>query len=116
MRERSVRNYSEEIISFIKYHFNHKAIGFLFVVIILFYLVSIIPTKIAYADQNTVSYKTFQSVEIKTGDTLWSIATKYYTEEYKSIQNYIEVIKESNSLKSDTIHSGCYLIIPYYQN
>lgn len=116
MRERSVKNYSEEFKSFIKYHFNHKALGFLFVVVILLYLVTIVPTKIAYADQNTVRYKTFQSVEIKAGDSLWSIATKYYTEEYKSIENYIEVIKESNSLKNDTIHSGCYLIVPYYRN
>ncbi len=116
MREKSVRNYSEEVLSFIRYHFNCKVIGFLFVIVILLYLGSVIPAKIVYADQNTKSYKTFQSVEIKAGDTLWSIAAKYYTEEYKSIQNYIEVIKESNSLKSDTIHSGCYLIVPYYSN
>lgn len=115
MSERSVKKNSEEIIRFMKYHFNHKVIGFLFVVIILLYVGSIIPAKVVYADQNTVRYKTFKSVEIKAGDSLWSIATKFYTEEYKSIQNYIEVIKESNSLRSDTIHSGCYLIIPYYE-
>lgn len=115
MSESNVRNYQEEIIGFIRYHFNRKAVGFLVIVIVLLYLITLIPSKIVYADQTTVSHKTFKSVEIKAGDTLWSIASEYYTKEYKDIRNYIEVIKDCNSLKSDTIHSGCYLIIPYYE-
>lgn len=115
MSESSVRNYQEEMIAFVKYHFNRKAVGFLVIVMVLLYLITLIPSKIVYADQTTVSQKTFKSIEIKTGDTLWSIASEYYTEEYKSIRNYIEVIKDCNSLKSDTIHSGCYLIVPYYE-
>lgn len=43
------------------------------------------------------------SVQVKTGDTLWSIATKYQT----SVQN----LKTQNNLKSDVIHVGQTLVI-----
>ncbi len=43
------------------------------------------------------------SVQVKSGDTLWSIATKYQT----SVQN----LKTQNNLKSDVIHIGQTLVI-----
>lgn len=55
-----------------------------------------------------------KSIKIQEGDSLWSIATEYYTEEYASIQEYINEIKSSNNLYEDTIHTGNFLIIPYY--
>lgn len=54
------------------------------------------------------------SVQIEEGDSLWSIAEEYYTGEYKSVRNYVKEIKSTNGLTSDTIHAGCYLIIPCY--
>ena len=58
--------------------------------------------------------KQIVSVQIEEGDTLCSIAKKYKTKEYSNINHYIKEIKETNGLKSNTIHKGCYLIIPYY--
>lgn len=57
-----------------------------------------------------------KSIIIEEGDTLWDIATENYTKEYDSINTYIKAIKECNQLTSDTIHTGMYLIVPYYQN
>ena len=51
---------------------------------------------------------------IKDNDTLWSIAEEYYTSEYKDINHYIDVIMKANNLSDTTIHSGNFLIIPYY--
>ena len=58
--------------------------------------------------------KYYTSIEIKPGDSLWSIATEYMSEEYENVQEYIEDIKAFNGMGDDTIHSGRYIIIPYY--
>lgn len=54
------------------------------------------------------------SVYIETDDTLWSIAYKYYSEEFGSIEDYIKEIKKCNSLKSDAIYAGRHIIVPVY--
>lgn len=55
------------------------------------------------------------SVTIEEGDTLWNIASTYYTKEYKSLNHYIEVIKESNHMKDEYITIGMNIIVPYYE-
>ena len=54
------------------------------------------------------------SIRISEGDSLWSIAEQFYIPECGSMKEYVEEIKDANSLHSDMIHSGNYLLIPYY--
>lgn len=63
------------------------------------------------ADNSNITY---MSVYIETDDTLWSIAYKYYSEEFGSIEDYIKEIKKCNSLKSDAIYAGRHIIVPVY--
>ncbi|MBE5957930.1 MAG: LysM peptidoglycan-binding domain-containing protein [Lachnospiraceae bacterium] len=56
----------------------------------------------------------YVSIEIQPGDTLESIAREYYGPGYSNLKNYIKDIKEVNSMVSDTIYSGGYIIIPQY--
>ena len=64
----------------------------------------------------TPKQKYYTTVEIKKGDTLTSIAKKYYyDEEYKNLDEYMNEIMEINRLESTTIHSGCYLKIAYFK-
>ena len=74
---------------------------------------SIITTKVT-AERALEREKTVTSVKIEKGDSLWSIASHYFTDEYKDMNVYIEEIKLSNGLTSDTIHEGRYIIVPYY--
>ncbi|MCI5649099.1 MAG: LysM peptidoglycan-binding domain-containing protein [Fusicatenibacter sp.] len=60
------------------------------------------------------TYKYYTSIRVEHGDTLWDIAKEYRTEEYNSIQSYIEEVKTMNHLTSDKITDGMYLSIPYY--
>ena len=56
-------------------------------------------------------YKNFIPLE---NDSLISIATEYYTEEFSSIRAYISEIKRMNGLTSDTLYADNYILIPYY--
>ncbi len=71
-------------------------------------------SKTVTAEGDRDRIKIVASIEIKKGDTLWTIAEDYMTDDYDNINEYILEIKRSNSLSTDTIHTGHYLIVPYY--
>ncbi len=67
------------------------------------------------AQGHTDKTKTVTSVYIEEGDSLWSIATEYHSDECGDIDEYIEEICKTNHIKGETIHAGNYLIVPYYR-
>lgn len=71
-------------------------------------------SKTVTAQRSGNRMKLVTSIEIKKGDTLWTIAKSYMSEEYKDIPTYVEELKDSNGLISDTIHAGSHIIVPYY--
>lgn len=60
--------------------------------------------------------KVFSAILIEKNDTLWEIATEYYSYEYEDLNDYIEEIKRTNGMKDDSITEGQYLIIPYFES
>ena len=69
----------------------------------------------AQESANDIQYKV---VEIKNGDSLWSIAIENMDNTNDSgfinIYQYIHEIKRCNNMKSNQINAGCYLMVPYY--
>lgn len=63
---------------------------------------------------STYNEKYFKCIDIDDDDTLWTIAEEYMTEDYSSIDEYIDEVKSINDLTSDKIYSGASLVIPYY--
>ncbi|WP_099468124.1 cell division suppressor protein YneA [Konateibacter massiliensis] len=61
-------------------------------------------------------YKYYTSIQIEKGDTLWELAEDYITTEYNSVNDYIQEVKNLNSLYGDSIHEGQYLTVPYYSS
>ena len=62
----------------------------------------------------------YKVVEVKTGDSLWSIAKENMSDEsnysaFTDIYQYIHEIKKCNNMKSNQINAGCYLMVPYYK-
>ena len=69
----------------------------------------------AQESANDIQYKV---VEIKNGESLWSIAKENMDNTNDSgfinIYQYIHEIKRCNNMKSNQINAGCYLMVPYY--
>lgn len=63
---------------------------------------------------DVLEIKYYTSIMIETGDTLWTIATKYMGGHYESEADYVEEVMRMNALKDDTIYAGQHLVIPYY--
>lgn len=66
------------------------------------------------ADASTYNVKYFKCITIDSDDTLWSIAEENMSEEYSSINDYIDEVKSINNLIGDKIYSGATLVVPYY--
>ena len=68
----------------------------------------------AESDLTKNSYKYFTTVYVESGDSLWSIASKYATEEYRDLDMYIEEVKQINNLSGSKLNQGSYICVPYY--
>lgn len=85
------------------------------IVVVLFLSVFFIGgMRLVQANENVVYDKSFITVEVKDGDTLTSFAQEF-SGSAADYSDYINEVKSINNLKSDTIHVGCYLLIPVYE-
>ncbi len=103
----------DKIYNIVHYNFKLFVIGFclLLIVGVCFFSTFNDGGKVSASTSNQ---KYFVCVEIQEGDTLWSIADLYISEEYSSIDEYVDEIKELNDLTEDTIFCGATLVVPYY--
>lgn len=69
----------------------------------------------AYAGKDDKKQKYYESICIQDGDTLWSIADQYISEEYGNKDQYIRELMQINGLKTDYLQSGNYLTVAYYK-
>jgi LysM repeat protein len=73
---------------------------------------------LVFTDTGSTAYRpvVYQTVHVNSGDSLWSIASKYVTDK-DDIRNYIAMIQTANHLNSNSqIHPGQQLIIPIHSN
>lgn len=68
----------------------------------------------ADSERTSAVEKYYTSIEIQDGDSLWSIASQYKAKSGKTTGELVDELKQMNCLSEDTIHTGHYLVIPYY--
>ena len=100
-------------------HHRIKGIAALFLIlcaaVLILFRVSI---SNARAEENLpeARYKYYTSIQIHSGDSLWSIAETYMTGEYQNIYDYIDEVREINHLSGDYLRAGSKLCVPYYSS
>ena len=86
------------------------------IIVLCIIFIGLLTEKTVASASVTKDEKYVMSIKIEKGDTLWGIAKENITGHYESIDEYIEEIKDCNSLTTDVIHEGQYLIVPYYSS
>ncbi len=99
----------------VPYEFFGKIIAVILFMVALFLLVLfVLPERTAAAGNTLGGRYCVSSVLIEEGDSLWSLASEHYTEEFSSVKDYITEIKRMNGLTSDKLYAGNYILIPQY--
>lgn len=71
----------------------------------------------ANAEENRPEYRRYYtSVEIKKGDSLWSIASTYREGSGMSTKEYLRELKNINQIIADDIQAGDSITIVYYSD
>jgi len=83
------------------------------VVMAAFIVNMFVTTNQVEASETLVREKVVISVEVEEGDTLWGIASDYYTDEYEDLNELIDAIKKCNGI-SDTLRIGDKILVPCY--
>lgn len=69
----------------------------------------------ASSDKDIASYhKYYKSIQIESGDTLWTIADDNIAGFNIEKNDYIKEVCEINEISKDNIHAGDYIVVPYY--
>ena len=96
-----------------------RQIGLLAIAIVLVVALGILlgssVNALASSDKDIASYnKYYVSIRVESGDTLWTIADEYVDGFNISKADYIDEVCQINGISEDNIHSGDYIVIPYY--
>lgn len=89
---------------------------FTMILVTMVFTICLSLSSVVFAGENKKeqTYKYYTSVQIESGDTLWSIANEYCAGADMEVSDYIKEIKQLNHLTSDNITSGQYLTIVYF--
>lgn len=92
---------------------NNNRIMLTFICVLFLSVFTIGGMKLVHADESITYDKSFITIEIEEGTTLTMLAEQYAVSE-ADYRDYIDEVKSINNLKNDTIHTGCYLLVPVY--
>ncbi len=70
----------------------------------------------ASAREKARIHKYYTSIQLRLGDSLWELAGEYASTD-QSEQEFIDEVCEVNGIsESNILHSGQYLVVPYYSD
>ncbi len=83
--------------------------------LVFLFTVFFVVKSVKAGESKPARYKSFVSVEVKAGDTVWSIAEANISEEYASVSELVKEIVKTNHLQNGRIDAGNYIIVPVYK-
>lgn len=86
----------------------------MFMIIMCFMIEALFIGSRSVVDAKDSREKRFTSIQVKKGDSLWSIAKERISDEYESIDEYIDEVCQTNHIYDQTITEDMYLVVPYY--
>lgn len=94
---------------------HYKKAMLIFTAIILgIILATVLSHSMSSAQNAHNSYKYYTSVEILPGDSLWSVADQYMTNDYHDKNSYINEVMEINHMTDTALRVGDSITVPYY--
>lgn len=116
LTEREYRNYVWKVRR--QREIRNHILRLLFTVCLILGMAASCHSIVSYAesDVENVSFKYYTKIDVKYGDSLWSLAQQYKDSvHYSSTQDYIREVIRINHLSDDNmIREGQSLLIPYY--
>ena len=70
--------------------------------------------KVKAEEENLKKEKIVSVVSVEEGDTIWSIAAEFYTEDYHDINELVDEIMHCNGI-SEEIRIGQNIFVPHYR-
>ena len=113
-RDYAIRNglLKKKKVSLFRYK---KQLILISVALIVFLLTLIFAiSSVKASDKSTSRVKSFISVRVFCGDTVWSIAEENLSPEYSSVSELVNEIEKTNHLVNGRINSGNYIIVPVF--
>lgn len=68
----------------------------------------------AKSKETKTPVKEYISIQVQANDTIWSIAEEKIEGFSIKRADYINEVKHLNNLSSDQIHTGDFIVVPYY--
>ena len=91
----------------------NRRIVLIMVIIFAAVLFSVLFNRLHVFAEKPMTYKYYTQVRVERNDTLWSIAEKYMTDEYISMNQYVREVQKINDI-GPVVEYGQYLMVPYY--
>lgn len=68
----------------------------------------------SHAEESVSRSKSYVSVQVCEGDSLADLADRYYTSEFKNLENLMSEIRHINNMVNDQVTPGLFVIVPCY--
>lgn len=108
-RRQRVRQRKEAIMKLV--------MGFLSLIVIVSLTIGVFSVHGKAQSKKGQQYKYYTSVQVKYGDTLWSLADQYADDEHYDHFSYVAEVKSINHIHDENqIIAGTTLILPYYSS
>ena len=86
-----------------------------FIITAALFIILLTSGKDTIASNSKTTTRCYETVSIKSGDSLWSVAREHCPDEYSDIRDYVEDLKFVNNLEDEDIEAGNSLIVIVYR-